>query len=182
MTELIQFLTPIFTAIFMAAAVAIREGRKRIQAELAENQELKSLKEENSRLSKELEELKPVLDDLRSQMQQLSAFKALYETLSEAHTLLRNDYSSLKVTVSEQGEQISALSNDLQKSQANEVSLKHRLEEAIRENATLTTSVMVYQDALSRVNEALGLAARNQPPEAPTSNATNTKAETSEVK
>jgi len=154
--DLVDMIVPVFVALISAWRIAVSQNKRMVR----EENERETLKAENRRLEKQMADFKVITDELRKQLQQLAAYKELYERLSEAHDRLNDahnrltkDYNELNKRVETLSKKIAELSEALEKSRKNEDALKKRLTDLEGENATLKTSVLVYQDSLSRVGE-----------------------------
>lgn len=164
--DYVDILVPVFVSLLIAAGSVLQQNKKRGQAYVLEQAEMKQITERNTRNEKELADLRVIVEDQRKQVQALSAFRQLFESLTEAHNLLKSDYDSLKIKVDQQGVRITELSTALDQAKVNETNLKKEVEHLRIENATLQTSVSVYQDALSRVHESLSKTKGIEPAEA----------------
>jgi len=164
--DYIDVLVPIFVSLLIAIGSVKQQNKKREESRTLEQAELQQLRERNARNEKDLSDLRVIVEDQRRQVQTLSAFRQLFESLTEAHNLLKSDYDSLKIKVDQQGVRITELSTALDQAKVNETNLKKELDQLKLENATLQTSVVVYQDALSRVHESLSKNKEAEEPEA----------------
>lgn len=167
-------------AILSAIETNRRQAAKRAQQQAENQRENDQLKAANTSLSQQLEhqkntfaerlrlqdieiakqrelikEQETLIKDQRTQTQELAGYRVMYETLAEAHAILKQDHTQLRQEVEETRVTVAKLVSDLDVANRNARSLQAERDELMQENAGLKTAVMVYQDVFNRFGDLL---------------------------
>lgn len=108
------FLAAFVISLLTGLAAYVKTTRSsRIQRQYDQLRQEEIIKE-NLDLKQKIENLAAVVEDLRTQVNKLQPFKELYETLNEAHSLLKADHEALRRDFQEKVEAWNLVNGELE--------------------------------------------------------------------